>query len=76
MSLRSPAKIGACGMAWRVMRKLGQANEFVDEHQSRRRSIAHAEGYGAVERDHRRTLDAQQRVVKADDLRPVCHAVV
>ncbi len=68
---RAAAQIGTRGITRRVVRQFGQAQNFVDQQQSGRRTIAHSDGDSAIQRNHGRRLDTQQRIVKPDDLRPV-----
>ncbi|MCY1402173.1 hypothetical protein D9M71_173090 [compost metagenome] len=54
-----------------VVGEVAAFEDGVDHVEAGLRAVAHGKGDGAVEFDHRGWLDAQQRVVEADDLRPV-----
>ena len=54
-----------------VVGKLAARQDRVDHGQAGRQPVAHRQGNGAVELDHRRGVALQQQVVEADDLSPV-----
>ena len=63
--------LGAGRVGQVIVGQVAAGQDRVDQRQAGRRAVAHGDGDGAVELDHRRRRQPQQHVVERDDLGPV-----
>src|SRR3954468_21675934 len=70
-SSQPPAQLGTRRMREAVVAQIAAIEDRVDERQSGRRTVAHRDGDGAIQLDHRRRVRSQQHLIEAGDLRPV-----
>ena len=71
VSSQPPAEIRARRVRQVVIVEIAAREDRVDEGKAGCRAVAHRHRHGAIQLDHGRWFDAQQHVVKSDDLAPV-----
>ena len=69
--VETPAELASCRVGEPIIAQIPAIQDCVHDREARGGAFLHGDGHRPVQLDHRRRLQAQQRVVEADNFRPV-----